>query len=87
MRRVNNAYLSTLLWIHGNQGKQRRDATSLRRGKLIALWLLPFSFYAALKGPYIERIYQNVCNRRQVGLRRTLYFGHKRRIGAAVKFL
>lgn len=59
-------------------------------GKLIALWLLPFSsfsFYVVLRDPYVECIYQNVCNRRQVGSRCMLYFGYKRRIGAAVKFL
>lgn len=76
MHRVNNTYLSTLLRIHGNQGKQRRDATapSTKADSVVAsTFLFSFFFHAALKGPYVECIYQNVCNRRQVGLRYSLF--------------
>lgn len=81
--------LSTPLRIHDNQGK-RRDATGLSRkadSTVASTFLFPASFYAALRGPYVDYIYQNVCNRRQVDSRCTFYFGHKCRIGAAVKFL
>jgi len=64
MHRVNNAYLSTPLRIHDNQGKQRRDAIGPSRkvdSTMASTFLFSFSFYAALRSPYVVCIYQNIC--------------------------
>lgn len=49
MHHVNNAYLSTPLQIHDNQGKQRRDATGSWR-KVDSAVASTFFFFLLLRG-------------------------------------